>query len=82
LSRLHLEFLLRPSYDALQVPAKYGGHEVVTPRFVEAAHYRGVRVDVWTIDDPEEMRRLLDLGVNVIMTNHPQALAKVLGGQR
>jgi glycerophosphoryl diester phosphodiesterase len=82
LSRLYLEFLLRPSYDALQVPAEYGGREVVTPRFIEAAHNRGVRVDVWTIDDPEEMRRLLDLGVDVLMTNHPQALAKVLGGRR
>ncbi|MCA1837799.1 MAG: glycerophosphodiester phosphodiesterase, partial [Actinobacteria bacterium] len=37
---------------------------------------------VWTIDDPKEMRRLLDLGVDVIMTNHPQVLAKVLGGRR
>jgi glycerophosphoryl diester phosphodiesterase len=79
LSMLHLEFLLHPSYDALQVPAEYGGRAVVTPRFVEAAYNRGVRVDVWTIDDPEEMRRLLDLGVDVIMTNYPQALAKVLG---
>jgi glycerophosphoryl diester phosphodiesterase len=45
----------------LQVPVEYGGREVVTPRFLKAAHDRGVRVDVWTIDDPDEMRRLLDL---------------------
>jgi glycerophosphoryl diester phosphodiesterase len=82
LSRLRLEFLLRPAYDTLQVPAKHGGREVVTPRFVEAAHNRGVRVDVWTIDDPEEMRRLLDLGVDVIMTNRPEVLREVLGKRR
>jgi glycerophosphoryl diester phosphodiesterase len=82
LSRLRLEFLLRPSYDALQVPVRYGGREVVTPRFVEAAHNRGVRVDAWTIDDPEEMRRLLDLGVDVVMTNRPEALEKVLEDRR
>lgn len=78
LSRLRLESFLRPPYDALQVPAEYGGRDVVTPRFVEAAHNRGVRVDVWTIDEPAEMRRLLDLGADVIMTNRPEVLEVVL----
>jgi glycerophosphoryl diester phosphodiesterase len=82
LSRLRLEFLVRPPYDALQVPVEYGGREVVTPRFVKAAHNRGVRVDVWTIDEPEEMRRLLDLGADVIMTNRPEVLEGVLGERR
>jgi glycerophosphoryl diester phosphodiesterase len=79
LSRLRLEVLVRPPYDALQVPVEYGGREVVTPRFVNAAHNRGVRVDVWTIDESEEMRRLLDLGADVIMTNRPEVLEGVLG---
>jgi glycerophosphoryl diester phosphodiesterase len=78
LSRLHLEFLLRPAYEALQVPVEYGGYELVTPRFVKAAHNRGVRVDVWTIDHSQEMRRLLDLGVDVVMTNRPEILEEVL----
>ena len=82
MSRLRLEFLVRPPYDALQVPVEYGGREVVTPRFVKAAHDRGVRVDVWTIDDPDEMRRLLDLGADVIMTNRPEVLEGVLGEWR
>ena len=82
LSRLRLEFLVRPPYDALQVPVEYGGREVVTPRFVKAAHDRGVRVDVWTIDDAEEMRRLLDLGADVIMTNRPEVLEGVLAEWR
>lgn len=77
-SRLRLESLLRPSYDALQVPVEFGGREVVTPRFVEAAHKRGVRVDVWTIDDPAEMWRLLDLGADVVMTNRPEVLEEVV----
>jgi len=79
LSRLRLESLVHPSYGALQVPVEYGGRVVVTPRFVKAAHRRGVRVDVWTIDDPDEMHRLLDLGVDVIMTNRPEVLEGVLG---
>ena len=78
LSRMRLEGLLRPPYDALQVPAEHRGTPVVTPRFLEAAHRRGVRVDVWTIDDPEEMRRLLDLGADGIMTNRPEVLGEML----
>lgn len=78
MSLLWLEGAIEPSYDALQVPVEFAGEEVVTPRFVEAAHNRGVRVDVWTIDDAQGMRRLLDLGVDVIMTNRPEVLSEVL----
>lgn len=78
---LRLERLLRPPYDALQVPVRHGDRELVTPRFLEAAHGMGVRVDVWTIDEPAEMRRLLDLGVDVVMTNRPGVLAGVLRGR-
>ena len=78
LSRLHLERLIRPAYDALQVPLRHRGIPLVTRRFVEAAHSRGVRVDVWIINQPDEMRRLLDLGADVIMTDRPETLAGVL----
>jgi glycerophosphoryl diester phosphodiesterase len=77
-SRLRLERLARPAYDALQVPLRHRGIALVTPRFVRAAHARGVRVDVWTIDHAEEMIRLLDLGADVIMTDRPGVLAEVL----
>ena len=77
-SRLRLEGLFRPPFDALQVPVEYRGTPVVTPRFLEAAHGLGVRVDVWTIDEPGEMRRLLDLGADTIMTNRPEVLEEVL----
>ncbi len=78
LSRLRLERLVRPAYDALQGPLLRRGMLVVTPRLVRAAHARGVRVDVWTINQEEEMRRLLDLGVDVIITDRPGTLAEVL----
>ena len=78
LGALRLEGLLKPDYDALQVPVTYAKLALVTRRFVRAAHARGVRVDAWTINDPAEMRRLLDLGVDVVMTDHPDALASVL----
>jgi glycerophosphoryl diester phosphodiesterase len=82
LSRLRLEGLARPAYVALQVPVEHEGIALVTPRFLEAAHSRGVRVDVWTINDPTEMRRLLDLGVDVLMTDDPGTLADLLEERR
>jgi glycerophosphoryl diester phosphodiesterase len=80
-SKSRLERLVRPAYDALQVPLRHRGIPVVTPRFVRAAHARGVRVDAWTINQADEMRRLLDLGVDVIMTDRPGMLAEVLENQ-
>ena len=79
LSLLRLERLTRPAYAALQVPISYGPLPLVTPRFVRAAHSRGVRVDAWTINDAGQMRTLLDLGVDSIMTDRPEELTKVLG---
>ena len=67
-----------PSQVALQVPASFEGIEVVTPTFVDAAHRLGLAVHVWTIDDELEMRRLLAMGVDAIMTDRPSVLAAVL----
>lgn len=63
---------------AAQVPVNYGRVKVVTPRFIAAAHNAGLEVHVWTIDDPTEMDRLLDLGVDAIMTDRPDLLRDVL----
>jgi glycerophosphoryl diester phosphodiesterase len=63
---------------AAQVPATHRKIQVVTPRFVETAHRFGIAVHVWTIDDADEMRRLLDMGVDGIMTDRPSVLKQVL----
>jgi glycerophosphoryl diester phosphodiesterase len=78
LSRLGLEALISPAYDALQVPVEHRGTRVVTQRFVRAAHRRGVRVDVWTVNDAARMREVLDLGADAVMTDDPGLLAEVL----
>ena len=65
-----------------QVPPRQWGIEVVTPRFVEIMHKRGAIIQVWTINEKEEMKRLLVMGVDSIMTDHPQLaieVAKELG---
>ena len=61
-----------------QVPVKQGFVPVVTARTVAVADRHGVQVHVWTIDDPAEMDRLLDLGVHGLMTDRPQVLKDVL----
>lgn len=77
-SRLGLESLLRPGFQALQVPVSLRGLPVVTPGFLRAARARGCVVHVWTIDDPVEMCRLLALGVHGLMSDRPDRLCSVL----
>jgi glycerophosphoryl diester phosphodiesterase len=65
-------------YDALQVPVSYHGLQVITPAFVRAAHQRGLQVHVWTIDEVEQMRALIELGVDGIVSNYPDRLAELV----
>jgi glycerophosphoryl diester phosphodiesterase len=64
-------------FHAAQVPVRQRGLKVVTRRFIELAHRRRVAVHVWTIDDAAEMHRLLDMGVDGIMTDRPTILRDV-----
>ena len=63
---------------ALQVPVRYGAVPVVTPGFIRRAHRHGLQVHVWTINEPAEMHRLLDLGVDGIVTDRADLLKAVL----
>jgi glycerophosphoryl diester phosphodiesterase len=68
---------LPPSVAAAQVPLRHGRVPVVDRRFVSHAHRLGLQVHVWTIDDPAVMVRLLDLGVDGIMTDRVETLRDV-----
>ena len=59
-------------------PVDPKGRPLATPELVETAHRHGIAVHVWTIDDPDEMRHLLDIGVDGIMTDRPAVLREVL----
>lgn len=63
---------------AAQVPRAVGTVPLVTASFVRRAHRRDLQVHVWTIDDPEEMRCLLDLGVDGIVSDRPCVLRELL----
>ncbi|NEY34807.1 glycerophosphodiester phosphodiesterase [Streptomyces sp. PRKS01-65] len=68
----------RRSAVAAQVPEYQWGVRVVDRSFLRAAHARGLQVHVWTVNDPARMHRLLDLGVDGIMTDHIDTLRKVM----
>jgi glycerophosphoryl diester phosphodiesterase len=63
-------------FDVLQVPER-----IVTKRLVEAAHRGGKQVHVWTVNDPGAMQRLLDLGVDGIVSDRPDLLNRVVLGR-
>ena len=68
-----------PAMQALQVPERAGALRVLDADFVAAAHARHLRVHAWTVNTEDDMRRLVALGVDGIMTDHPDRLLKVLG---
>ena len=68
---------LAATVAAAQVPVRQGPVRVVDERFVRYAHRLGVQVHVWTIDAPDQMHELLDLGVDGIMTDRIDVLKDV-----
>jgi glycerophosphoryl diester phosphodiesterase len=70
-----------PPGDCLQVPVSSRGITLVDDRFMRRARAIGVPVHIWTIDDESEMKRLLDMGVDGIMTDRPSLLRSVLVGR-
>ena len=78
LGLLRFGLLRNPPGLAAQVPVKQGPLTVVNKAFVARSHRLGLQVHVWTIDDAPEMERLLDMGVDGIMTDRPLILRRVL----
>lgn len=68
----------RPTVDAFQMPERFGGRQVLTPRLLREVHARNLAVHVWTVDEEADMRRLLEWGVDGIVTDRPDRLARVL----
>ncbi len=57
--------------QALQIPDRLSGRDYITAELIEAAHGCGLEVHVWTVNEPERMKGLLDMGVDGIMTDFP-----------
>jgi glycerophosphoryl diester phosphodiesterase len=67
-----------PAGDALQIPPEYQSLKLVTAENVAAAHRLGVEVHVWTVNEAAQMRELLAMGVDGIMTDYPALLVDVV----
>ncbi len=72
-----LRWVLR-GVDCLQVPMRYRGIRVVTGKSVARAHALGLKLHVWTINDPVQMHALFELGADGIMTDRADLLARVM----
>jgi glycerophosphoryl diester phosphodiesterase len=78
LNTIFLGLLYTPPANAFQVPEYSGSLHVLTRGFVNGAHGRGVEVHAWTINEVDDMERLLDLGVDGIITDYPDRLLTLL----
>jgi glycerophosphoryl diester phosphodiesterase len=78
LQRLRATALFATRIDAFQMPEHHGGRQVLDPRLVRELHAKNLPVHVWTVNEAADMNRLLDWGVDGIITDRPDRLARVL----
>ena len=76
--KLHVSRLYRLDADVLQVPEHWGGKHVVTGRLVRALRRQRIPVHVWTVNDAVSMNRLLDAGVDGLVTDRPDTASQIL----
>lgn len=79
LSKVYLGRLYSPNFFSLQVPEESSDITVMTAQFIRAAHERNLKVEPWTINDPEQMKRYIDWGVDGIITDRPDIMLEILG---
>lgn len=66
---------------ALQIPERSGPLRLVTRRLIDLAHHVGAEVHVWTVNEPDDMRRLLDLGVDGLVTDRADLAIEVIASR-
>jgi glycerophosphoryl diester phosphodiesterase len=79
MSKAFLGAAYGPAAQAVQVPEYRSGLRVLAPGLVATAHSRNLQVHAWTINEVEDIRRMLALGVDGIITDYPDRLMELLG---
>ena len=64
--------------DCLQIPMSYYGIKIVSKRFVDFVHSRGLKIMIWTINDIKTFKYLMNLGVDGIITDKPKLLFQTI----
>ena len=78
LNYLYLDFLYSPSLDVFEVPEYFKNTQVLTEKFIKGSHNKNIPIYVRTINEVNEMKRLIQLGVDGIITDYPDKLSKIL----
>lgn len=79
LNRIGLATLFAPPGQAFQVPETSGDTLILTKHFINGAHANNIAVHAWTINETEDMARLLELGLDGIITDRPDRILELLG---
>jgi glycerophosphoryl diester phosphodiesterase len=79
LNLLYLGRVYQPVAQAVQVPEERSNLHILTPRFIRTAQRHNMDVHVWTVNETEDMERMVALGVNGIITDYPDRLLALLG---
>ena len=82
LSRVGLAAAYGPAVPALQVPDRLGENVIATEALASDARRRGLKLHVWTVNDENRMRQLVQIGVEGILTDRPDVLLRLLGRAR
>ena len=75
LSRIGLGHFYHSRGYSVQLPPSYRGLQILTPGVIKVAHEQNIRVDAWTVNDAVTMTALMTLGVDGIITDHPDILS-------
>ena len=73
--------LRSPAYREFQVPERSGPTRIISRRFIAHAHRAGLPVKVWTVNEPDAMRRLLDWGVDALISDCPDLAVAAVASQ-
>jgi glycerophosphoryl diester phosphodiesterase len=76
--KFFLRNLYQPETDSFQIPTADSGFDLTDQKLINGAHRRGQDISYWTIDDPIEMKKLLDAGADGILTNRPDLLLQLV----
>jgi glycerophosphoryl diester phosphodiesterase len=67
--------------DVMMIPRRYRDHELATVRFRKATRDLGLEMHIWTVNEPSEMHRMIDLGVDGILTDYPDRLLAIVSAR-
>jgi glycerophosphoryl diester phosphodiesterase len=85
LSKIGLSGLISPIYQSLQVPydtSESYGIPIITEGFIKAAHSKNIKVETWTLDDPELLKQYMNWGIDGVDTDRPDLMMPIAIGNR